>query len=122
MLTIFQAGESWGAITAAFEVNTGVKVGSTTCRLRYAKMKANLACVEDEDVETMKTCITQVDADIEEQIKTLHRKRWAQVSAAMEAAGTQKYEPGTIEKASKSMGANGTRSASMAVAAEKEGE
>ncbi|QDS71007.1 hypothetical protein FKW77_007855 [Venturia effusa] len=117
-----RACESWGAITAAFESNVGVKVGSSTCRLRYAKMKANLACVEDEDMGTMKTCIAQVEADIAEQIKALHRKKWAQVSAAMKEAGTQKYEPGTIEKAFKAMGANGSHSACVAEAAMEEDE
>lgn len=85
-------------------------------------MKANLDCVEDEHMGTMKTCVAQVEADIEEQIKTLQRKKWAQVSAAMEAVVSKKYEPGTIEKAFKTMGANGTRSASLIVAPDHEDE
>lgn len=105
-----------------FEEKTGCKVGGSTCRMRYGKMKANLARVKVDDLETMKDCVAQVDADIEEQVKVLHRKRWAQVSAAMEAFGTEKYEAGTIEKAYKNLGANDIRSSSMAVAAENEEE
>lgn len=90
-----------------FEEQTGCKVGGSTCRMRYGKMKTNLARVKDTDLETMKTAVAQVDADIEEQKKVLDRKRWNQVAAAMEAAGTEKYEPGTIEKAYMNLGSNG---------------
>ncbi|KAE9963632.1 hypothetical protein BLS_009109 [Venturia inaequalis] len=122
LIEMREASKSWNDITAVFEANVGVKIGSSTCRLRYSKMKANFACVEDEHVEAMKTCVAQVEADIEEQVKTLHRKKWTQVSAAMDAAVNTKYEPGTIEKAYKTLGANGTRSASIAVAPEHEDE
>jgi hypothetical protein len=105
-------------ITAMWQEKTGIKTSDSTCRKRYGTLKANLACVEDADLDTMKTCIAQVDADIEEQKKALDRKRWNQISAAMEAAGTKKYEAGTIEKAYKTMGVNSGRSASIAAAAE----
>jgi hypothetical protein len=101
-----------------WEEKIGVKTSDSTCRKRYGKLKANLARVEDADLDTMKTCVAQVDTDIEEQKKALDRKRWNQVSAAMKAAGTKKYEAGTIEKAYKNMGANDVRSTNMAVAAE----
>ena len=105
-----------------WEEKTGIKTSDSTCRKRYAKLKANLARVEDSDLDTMKTCITQVNTDIEEQKKALDRKRWIQVSAAMEAAGTKKYEAGTIEKAYKTISANNSRSSSMAVVAKNEEE
>lgn len=70
----------------------------------------------------MRTTAERVKAEVEAEKKQLDAKLWARVSIAMEAAGTERYEAGTIEKAYKTLGANGVRSTSMAVVAENEDE
>ncbi|TLD38767.1 Peptidyl-prolyl cis-trans isomerase-like 4 [Venturia nashicola] len=120
LIQMREGGSSWIQIAAEWEEKTGKKVWDSTVRKRYTKLKASLARVKDEDMDMMKSTAEQVKAEVEAEKKKLDAGLWARISAIMAEAGTEKYEPGTIEKACKNMGANGGRSSSMTVVAEKE--
>jgi hypothetical protein len=104
-----------------WEEKTGVKPSRGFCGVRYGRLKANLARVKNEDLSTMKTCAAKIGEEIEqekqkleEEKRALDKKRWGRISTAMEQAGTQKYEAGTVEKAFKQMIGSTARSSSMA--------
>lgn len=104
-----------------WEEKTGVKPSESTCRKRYTRLKANLTRVSDEDLDMMKTCADTVKAEVEEEKRMLDRKLWARISDAMEQAGTQKYEAGTVEKAYKLLvGKDGSNARSSSMAAKSE--
>jgi L-rhamnose mutarotase len=46
----------------------------------------------------MKESYAQVNDEIEEEIKALHRKFWSKVSDKMVEGGMEKYEASTLEK------------------------
>jgi hypothetical protein len=66
-------------------------------------LKASLARVKEEDIETMKEAMDEVKAEIEEEKKQLEKKLWHRVVDRMAAKGTEKYEVGTVEKQCKSL-------------------
>jgi hypothetical protein len=99
---------TWIAIAEEWEKKTGKATWDSTMRKRHAKLKASLARVKDEHLNLMKATAERVKAEIEEEKKVLDKKLWVRVSAAMEEAGVEKYEPVTLEKAYKlALGSSG---------------
>ncbi|KAL4914116.1 hypothetical protein BDW62DRAFT_191181 [Aspergillus aurantiobrunneus] len=46
----------WSEITKSFLSTTGIKVGSSTLRMRYHAMKANFVGISEEDVCFISLC------------------------------------------------------------------
>jgi hypothetical protein len=75
--------KTWGEIDDALEQLTGKKPAATSTRKRYGALKASLARVKDEDLETLKECMTKVHQNIEDEKKAVEKKRYALLANAM---------------------------------------
>ena len=93
-----QEGKSSAEIDAQWEMMTFIKPAPRSLITRYHRLKASLARVKDDDIETLKQSVEKAKNEIEEEKRALDKKLWAKVVAAMEEAGTEKYGTGTVEK------------------------
>ncbi|KAF2424467.1 hypothetical protein EJ08DRAFT_681861 [Tothia fuscella] len=91
-------GKSWAVIKTEWERLTGNKPGGSTLPNRYARLKANLACVTPVDIPHMMSAETEAVEQIEAEIKELWAKKWARVGKIMEGKGAASYPAATIEK------------------------
>jgi hypothetical protein len=78
-----QDNNTWNEIDDALEQLTGKKPAATSTRKRYGALKASLARIKDEDMETLKDCMATVDQVIADEKKAVEKKRYALLADAM---------------------------------------
>lgn len=85
------AGKAWTEINAEWERLTGKKPGKSSLGNRYARLKANLACVATEDIPHLIAAEVEAVQQIEVEVKELWAKKWARVGKIMEEKGAANY-------------------------------
>lgn len=63
----------------------------TTLSYRFPRVAAVMSAVKENDYDTLRESVLDVDVSIEKQCQELKAKRWAQVAELMEKKGTELY-------------------------------
>ncbi|KAF2101440.1 hypothetical protein NA57DRAFT_72883 [Rhizodiscina lignyota] len=113
-------GKSWAEIIAAIETATGEKKPRQTLLSRYATVTAVMSAVKEDDYETLKEAVHEVDAAIEQQVKDLRAKRFYKVAELMQEKGTELYPAGAVEKCYKKISTTSATPAIPSPAADTE--
>ncbi|KAL3457374.1 hypothetical protein BJX64DRAFT_293150 [Aspergillus heterothallicus] len=109
-------GKSWVEITKLFISLTGIQVGDSTLRLRYASMKAKFVEIPEEDA----TRLLRFKKDTEDKFET---EKWARIQEAIVANGGGKYPVAALQKKFKQLNKAGVTAASVgSIAATKEAD
>lgn len=92
LLTMKDAGKSWSDIIAAWKDATGDTPGKSTLPNRYARLKANITQMKQEDQETLLIAYKKVHEKFE-------RDKWDLIKKTMEDDGADNsYTTATIQK------------------------
>ncbi|KAL5340380.1 hypothetical protein BJX70DRAFT_396885 [Aspergillus crustosus] len=81
----------WPTINKLFVATTGIKVGSSTLRMRHGTMKANFAGITEED----ESRLLRLKKEIEYKFET---EKWHRIVEAIAQDGGNKYPPAALQK------------------------
>ncbi|KAI5301907.1 hypothetical protein KEM56_001233 [Ascosphaera pollenicola] len=91
-------GASWTEICAAWAELTGKPVKSDMVRKRFAKMKANFATFDEEDVPRLIDVRRRVNEEIEKAKEDIERQRFSRMATALVESGGGDYSVAVIQK------------------------
>ncbi|KAL4749140.1 hypothetical protein BDW72DRAFT_214338 [Aspergillus terricola var. indicus] len=99
--------QPWTQINSLFTAKTGIKVGSTTLRLRWSTMKANFVGITTED----EARLLRLKKEIEDKFE---QEKWHRIVEAIQRNGGEKYPIAALQKKFKELSKNATASAQEA--------
>ncbi|KAE8408949.1 hypothetical protein BDV37DRAFT_138214 [Aspergillus pseudonomiae] len=94
-------GKNWGEINESWMKMTGIKVGTSTLRMRYTTMKANFVEFTGED----EARLLRLKKEIEEKFE---QEKWPKLMEAIEADGGKKYPVAALQKKFKDLAKGNT--------------
>ncbi|KAE8137880.1 hypothetical protein BDV38DRAFT_282490 [Aspergillus pseudotamarii] len=86
-----EEGKNWGEINESWMKMTGIKVGTSTLRMRYTTMKANFVEFTGED----EARLLRLKKGIEEKFE---QEKWSRLMEAIETDGGKKYPVAALQK------------------------
>ncbi|KAI5303292.1 hypothetical protein KEM56_007700 [Ascosphaera pollenicola] len=93
-------GKPWGEISEALEDITGNKTGTSTLRMRYAKLKANFTVWNENDASRLLEIGKAIEAEFE-------REKYGRMAKALAEGGGGTYDAGAVQKKYKELMKNG---------------
>ncbi|KAL3437064.1 hypothetical protein BDV09DRAFT_163639 [Aspergillus tetrazonus] len=96
--------QPWTQINRLFTEKTGIKVGSTTLRLRWSTMKANFVGITIED----EARLLRLKKEIEDKFE---QEKWHRIVEAIQSDGGEKYPIAALQKKFKELSKNAATSA-----------
>ncbi|KAL4992733.1 hypothetical protein BDW68DRAFT_172761 [Aspergillus falconensis] len=91
--------QPWAQINKLFTEETGIKVGSTTLRLRWSTMKANFVGITTED----EARLLRLKKEIEDKFE---QEKWHRIVEAIQSDGGEKYPIAALQKKFKELSKN----------------
>ncbi|KAL4865371.1 hypothetical protein BDV12DRAFT_200214 [Aspergillus spectabilis] len=85
-----QENRPWAEINKVFVATTGIKVGSSTLRMRHTTMKANFAGITEED----EFRLLRLKKEIEDKFET---EKWHRIVEAIVQDGGEKYPTAALQ-------------------------
>ncbi|KAL4775943.1 hypothetical protein BDW60DRAFT_177209 [Aspergillus nidulans var. acristatus] len=96
--------QPWTQINRLFTEKTGIRVGSTTLRLRWSTMKANFVGITVED----EARLLRLKKEIEDKFE---QEKWHRIVEAIKSDGGEKYPIAALQKKFKELSKNAVISA-----------
>ncbi|KAL5000976.1 hypothetical protein BDV10DRAFT_182854 [Aspergillus recurvatus] len=91
--------QPWAQINKLFTEETGIKIGSTTLRLRWSTMKANFVGITTED----EARLLRLKKEIEDKFE---QEKWHRIAEAIQSDGGRKYPIAALQKKSRELSKN----------------
>ncbi|KAJ9636683.1 hypothetical protein H2201_008371 [Coniosporium apollinis] len=91
LLKMKEEGKPWAEVNDMWEMITGKKPAKSTLPNRYARLKANIEAVKEDD----KPKLFEAKEAVEERFE---REKWNQIAAAMKELGTDDYTGAFLQK------------------------
>ncbi|EON69212.1 hypothetical protein W97_08471 [Coniosporium apollinis CBS 100218] len=107
LLKMKEEGKPWAEINDMWEMITGKKPAKSTLPNRYARLKANIEAVKEDD----KPKLFEAKKTVEERFE---REKWNQIAAAMKELGTDDYTGAFLQKQFKKLQDAGAATAAAA--------
>ncbi|KAL4818419.1 hypothetical protein BDW67DRAFT_183138 [Aspergillus spinulosporus] len=95
--------QPWPQINRLFTEKTGIRVGSTTLRLRWSTMEANFVGITIEDEERL----LRLKREIEDKFE---QEKWHRIVEAIQVDGGEKYPIAALQKKFKELSKNAATS------------